>query len=60
MKGRCDIRSLVRIMRGRNVSMEVKRGLKNSILLPTLMYKSETRHGIGHSSQECMLWKLII
>ncbi len=29
-------------MKARNVSMEVKRGLRNSILLPTLMYGSET------------------
>ena len=29
-------------MRGRNVSMEVKRGLRNIILLPTLAYGSET------------------
>ena len=36
VKGRCVIRSLARVMRGRNVSMEVNRGLRNSILLPTL------------------------
>ena len=42
VKGRCVIRSLARIMRGKNVSMEVKRGLRNSILLPTLTYGSET------------------
>ena len=34
--------SLARIMRGRNVSMEVKRGLRNNILLLTLTYDSET------------------
>ncbi len=28
-------------MKGRNVSMDVKRGLRNSILLPTLTYGSE-------------------
>ncbi len=42
VKGRRVIRSLARIMRGRNVSMEVKRSLKNSIPLPTLTYGSET------------------
>ncbi len=42
MKSRWVIGSLARVMRGRNVSMEVKRGLRNSILLPTLMYGSET------------------
>ena len=36
------IGSLVRFMRGRNVSMEVKRDLRNNILLPTLKYGSET------------------
>ncbi len=34
--------SLARVMKGRSVSMEVKRGLRNSILLPTLTYGSET------------------
>ncbi len=42
VKGKSIIRSLARVMRGRNVSMEVKRDLRNSILLPTLMYGSET------------------
>ena len=34
MKGRCDTGSLVRVMKGSNVCMEVKRGLRNSIFLP--------------------------
>ena len=42
MEGRYVTGSLANIMRGRNVSMEVKRGLRNSILLPTLTYESET------------------
>ena len=42
MKGRCVIGSPARVTKGRNVSMEVKRGLRNSILLPTLMYGSKT------------------
>ncbi len=42
MKGRSVIGSLARVMRGRNVSMEVKKGLRNSVLLPTLIYGSET------------------
>ncbi|MCP5003018.1 MAG: hypothetical protein GY941_03575 [Planctomycetes bacterium] len=42
VKGRQVIGSLGRIMKGRNVSMEVKRGLRNSIVLPTLTYASET------------------
>ncbi len=33
--------SLAGVMKGRNVSMDVKRGLRNSILLPTLPYGSE-------------------
>ncbi len=36
------IESLGRVMKGRTVSMEVKRGSRNSILLPTLTYGSET------------------
>ena len=42
VKGRCVMGLLTRIMRGRKVSMEVKRDLRNSILLFTLMYGSET------------------
>ena len=42
VKGRCIIGSLVRVMGGRNMSMEVKRGLRNSILLPTLTHGSQT------------------
>ncbi len=42
VKVRNAIGSIARVMKGRNVSMEVKRGLRNSIFLPTLMYGSET------------------
>ena len=55
MKGRCVIGSLQKIMRGRNVSIEVE-----SFLLQTLTYKIRLGHGIGHSRQECMLWKQVI
>ncbi len=41
-KGRSVIGSLARVMKGKNVSMEVKKGLRNSILLPGLTYGSET------------------
>ncbi len=42
-KGKSVRGSLTRVMKGRNVSvsMEVKRGLRNSVLLPTLMHGSE-------------------
>ncbi len=40
-KGRSVVGSLTGVMKGRNVSMEVKRGLRNSILLPTLTYGSK-------------------
>ncbi len=33
--------ALERVMKGRSVSMEVKRGIRNSIILPTLSYASE-------------------
>ncbi len=36
MKGRSVVGSLAGVMKGRNVSMDMKRGLRNSILLPTL------------------------
>ncbi len=36
MKGRSVVGSLAGVMKGRNVSVDVKRGLRNSILLPTL------------------------
>ncbi len=41
MKVRSVVGSLTGVMKGRNVSMDVKRGLRNSILLPTLTYGSE-------------------
>ncbi len=42
MKGRSVVGLLVRATKGRNVSMDVKRGLRNSILLTTLIYGSES------------------
>ncbi len=42
VKGRSVIGSLERVKKGRNVSMEVKRGLRNGIPLPTMTYGSET------------------
>ncbi len=42
MKGWSVIGSLARDMKGRNVSIQVKTSLMNSILLPTLTYGSET------------------
>ncbi len=41
MKGRSAVGSLAGVMKGRNVSMDAKRGLRNSILLPTVTYGSE-------------------
>ncbi len=42
VKGRQVMGALERVMKGRNVSMEVKRGIRNSVNLPTLSYASET------------------
>ncbi len=42
VKGRQVMNALERVMKGRNVSMEVKRGIRYSIILPTLSYTSET------------------
>ncbi len=41
MKGKNVVGFLTGVMKGRNVSMDVNRGLRNSILLPTLTYGSE-------------------
>ncbi len=35
-------RKLERVMKGRNISMAVKQGIRNSVILPTLSYASET------------------
>ncbi len=42
LQGRKVVGSLGRIMNGRNVSMEVKRDLINTVIIPTLTYASET------------------
>ncbi len=41
MKGRRVVGSLTGVMKGRNMSMDLKRDLRNSILLPTLTYGLE-------------------
>ena len=41
VKRRTAVGSLAKVMKRRNVSMEVKRGLRNNILLPALMYGSD-------------------
>ncbi len=41
VKGRQVMGALERVMRGRNVSLKVKRGIRN-IILPALSYSSET------------------
>ncbi len=42
VKGSQVMGVLERVMRGRNVSMVVKKGIRNSVILPTLSYASET------------------
>ncbi len=42
VKGRKVVGSLGRIMNGRSVSMEVKRDLRNSVIVPSLTNASET------------------
>ncbi len=42
MQGRKVAGSLGRIMNGRSVSMEVKRDLRNTVVIPTLTYARET------------------
>ncbi len=41
MKGRSVVGSLAELVKGRNVSMDVKRGLRNGVLLPSLTYGLE-------------------
>ncbi len=52
MKGRSVVVLLAGVMKGRNVSMDVKRSLRNSILLTTQTYGSEdwTWNGVQQSS----------
>ncbi len=42
VKGRQVMDALERVMKGRNVSITVKQGIRNSVILPTLPYASET------------------
>ncbi len=42
VKGRQVMGALERVMKGRNLSMELKKGIRNSVILPTLSYTSET------------------
>ncbi len=51
MKDRSAVGLLAGVMKGRNVSMDVKRSLRNSILLPTLTYgwKNWTWNGAQQS-----------
>ncbi len=42
VKGRQVMGALERVMKGRNVSMAVKKGIRNIVILPTLSYASET------------------
>ncbi len=42
VKGREVMGALERVMKGRNVSMVVKHGIRNSVILPTLSYVSKT------------------
>ncbi len=52
VKGRQVMGTLERVMKGRNVSMAVKRGIRNSVILPTLSYASD---GMQHSNHEYKL-----
>ncbi len=42
LQGRKVVGSLVHIMNRRSVSMEVKRDLRNTVIVPTLTYASKT------------------
>ncbi len=51
MKGRSVVGLLSGVMKGKNVSVDMKKGLRNSILLPTLTYwlKNWTWNGAQQS-----------
>ncbi len=51
LQGKKVVGSLGRIMKGRSVSMEVKRDLRNTVIVPTLTYASET--WAWNESQRC-------
>ncbi len=51
LQGRKVVGSLGSIMNGRSVSMEVKRDLRNTVIVPTLTYASET--WARNESQRC-------
>ncbi len=55
-EGRKVVGSLGRIMKGRSVSMEVKRDLRNTVVVPTLTYVSKT-WGWNERGLECRQWK---
>ncbi len=55
MKGMSVVGSLAGVMKRRNVSMDVKRGLRNSILLPTLTYGSKNWTWNGAQQSRVML-----
>jgi len=42
VQGRKVVGSLGRIMKGRTVSLEVKKGLRDGVIVPTITYASET------------------
>ncbi len=42
LQGRKVVGSLGRIMNGKSVSMDVRRDLRNTVIVPTLTYASET------------------
>ncbi len=55
MKGRSVVGYLAGVMKRRTVSVDVKRGLRNSIPLATLTYE-RIGHGIGRNSRGCAMW----
>ncbi len=58
VKGRHVLGLLAGVMKGRNVSMDVKRGLRNSILLPTLTYGSE--HWTWNGAQQSRVHAVVM
>ncbi len=57
LQGRKVVGSLGRILNGRSVSMEVKRDLRNTVIVPIPHMQAKHGPGMKVTSLECRHWK---
>ncbi len=57
LQGRKAAGSLAHIMNGRSVSLEVRKDLRNTVIVPTLTYARETWAWNECQGLECRQWK---